>query len=376
VGFATTGMLCTADSAGLLRGLAEKQDWQWVPMLDMVPLRKTKDDSHWLVGVTEEDVKCVLLKQGATEPHVHPRPLLESVPIEIPLLQPEPEFHSLERLMFRRKMAIEQEALEMQTTGIDTGVQAAQSHEMDRELLQMIHHAMKADKEARALEIGMLFSSAKALQNAIQLAHVSQMQSLAERLTMIAQAKFSRTQPSQKRRREVQFQEDEQEEEEEAEAEGEEAEGEEEVQEEDAMDAESDGSQLPPRQHLSPVPPASRGSPVKRVRIDESPAAEEENQPEQLEEKTGKQDRLHKASGDSANSQRGLFNQPGNPFSSNPFAKSVSTKAQPKSLSSSLSSLAASKSALQGTGLANKLGAKAATKRPIGKTTSKKLSGR
>ena len=42
LGFATTGMLCTTDSQGTLRGLAEKQDWQWVPLLDMVPLRKTK----------------------------------------------------------------------------------------------------------------------------------------------------------------------------------------------------------------------------------------------------------------------------------------------------------------------------------------------
>lgn len=344
LGFATTGMLCTTDSQGTLRGLAEKQDWQWVPLLDMVPLRKTKDDSHWIVGVTEEDVMCVLLKQGATEPHVQPRPLLESVGIQVPLLMGDDEFNTFERSMFRRKLAIEQEEIEASRTGLDSGVQEAQGKLMDRELLQMIHIAMKAEKEARAMEIGMMFNSAAAMQNAIKLAHVSHLQTLAERLTLIAQAKFAPKEalPSRKRQREVQFEDEAEEEEEE----------EEEVHEEEEAPMEEDGPLS--RVQLSPVPPASRGSPVKRVRVEESP--EEEN-PAGSSPVSAKQPERQEAL------------QQGNPFG-NPFAKkNVVVKAQPKSLSASLSAIAPTKTASQA-GIGSKFGGLKAgtkgTKRPIG----------
>ena len=33
IGFATTGMLCTMDAARMLRGLSEKQGWQWGPAI-------------------------------------------------------------------------------------------------------------------------------------------------------------------------------------------------------------------------------------------------------------------------------------------------------------------------------------------------------
>merc|ERR1711885_56177 len=99
---------------------------------------------------------CVLLKQGATEPHVEPRPLLDTVPIQVPLLQLDPDFHALESSVFRRRLVMEQELVEEQRTGVDTGVTSSQAANMDRELLQMIHQAMKAEREARALELGML----------------------------------------------------------------------------------------------------------------------------------------------------------------------------------------------------------------------------
>jgi len=322
LGFATTGMLCIADSAGLLRGLSEKQGWQWVPLLDMQVHQKTKDDSHWIVGVTEDDVMCVLLKQGATEPHVEPRPMLETLPVEVPLLKPDPDFHALESKIFRRRLVMEQEMLEQERTGNDTGVIASQADQMDRELLQMIHQAMKAEKEGRVLELGIMFNSARALQNAIKLAHVSQLTNLAQRLTLIGQAKFASQEdlPARKRTREVQFKEADEELDDEAEEAVEEAE-------------EQDCSQPLARQPLSPMPPVSRRSPAKRVRIAEmSPEEGEEGRSSPMKENTGKQDRTaKKATVDQAPAKQ--------LFGSNPFAKNVAVKSQAKTMSAAIAGL-------------------------------------
>jgi len=372
-GFATTGMLCTMDAAGMLRGLSEKQGWQWVPLLDMVPLRKTKEDAHWIVGITEEDVMCVLLKQGATEPHVHPRPLLESVQIDVPLLENDPEFAPLERSAFRRKLVIECEKLEHESTGVDTGVEEAQGGAMDRELLQMLNMAMKAEKEARALEIGCQFNQARSMQMAIKLAEVSQMPTLAERLTLIAQAKFAKKEelPSRKRTREVQFQDEAEEEEPEEteEQQGAEEEEEEGTEEGAAMEEEDDASHVPERTALSPVPPQSRGSPLKRARAESSSPLEEEG--------TTTEGNNESAERPTASQNRALFSEAGQGFG-NPFAKSLtgakaSASGAGKSLAGSLSSMGGMKAhttATAGVG-GSKFGAGQKTKRPIGKAAGR-----
>jgi len=259
-----------------------------------------------------------------------PRPLLDTVPIQVPLLQPDPDFHALESSVFRRRLVMEQELVEEQRTGVDTGVTSSQAANMDRELLQMIHQAMKAEREARALELGMLFNSARAMQNAIKLAHVSQLGALAERLTLIAQAKFASKEdlPSKKRTREVKFQEEEIEEEEAGEEEADEG-----------VEDEVDGSQLSQRHALSPVAPHSRGSPAKRMCVEDSPEdGDGESSP--MKENTAKQDRtVQKAGGDNGSAKQ-LFGGSGNPF-----AKTVASKPQAKTISASLAELGRSKQA-------------------------------
>jgi hypothetical protein len=166
---------------------------------------------------------------------------------------------------------------------------------------------------------------------------------------MVAQAKFAPQEELASRKRE-------REEEEEAEAAAEEEE-QEEIEEEDA-----EASQVPQRVPLSPVPAASRGSPVKRIRfedIDMSPPEATEDASSSLKENTEKQSRSSSIVHDGGGAKQ-LFSS----SSGNPFAKSLGSKGPAKDLASSLSGIAQQRS---GMSTQSRAGGKLVTKKPVGK---------
>merc|ERR1711935_511658 len=98
-------MICTADSAGIVRVMMEHKGWQWMPLLDTVPLQKAATDSHWVVGVTEEHVMAVICRAGRSDPlPTNPRPFLDAIQIQVPLLLQDQNTAALEHELFLKQM--------------------------------------------------------------------------------------------------------------------------------------------------------------------------------------------------------------------------------------------------------------------------------
>ena len=93
-GFDNQGSLMALDSSGMLSMLictpaAENEtytNWEWVPMLDTVGLRKSPDDSHWPITAADGKLVCILLKGGRKHPEATPRrPVQTTLGFRMPL---------------------------------------------------------------------------------------------------------------------------------------------------------------------------------------------------------------------------------------------------------------------------------------------------
>lgn len=94
-GFSSDFALSIMDGDGMLSMLmAMKPDnetgdhtsFSWVPMLDTVGLRKSREDSHWPVSVQNGKLICVPLK-GVAHPNPARRPLTTSLLLRMPLVR-------------------------------------------------------------------------------------------------------------------------------------------------------------------------------------------------------------------------------------------------------------------------------------------------
>ena len=92
VGFGNDGSLLAMDSTGMLSMLVCKSadssnpnNWEWVPMLDTVGLRKSSEDSFWPITVTDGKMVCVPLKGGTNYPDATRRPVASAIGFRLPL---------------------------------------------------------------------------------------------------------------------------------------------------------------------------------------------------------------------------------------------------------------------------------------------------
>ena len=93
-GFCNQGSLMTLDSSGMLSMLVcplsgdehdSHNNWEWVPMLDTVGLRKSSDDSHWPITVHDGKLVCVPLRGGTKHPDASRRPVTTTLGFRMPL---------------------------------------------------------------------------------------------------------------------------------------------------------------------------------------------------------------------------------------------------------------------------------------------------
>lgn len=92
-GFGNDGSLLAMDSDGMLsmlvntgsaEGNVSTDDWEWMPMLDTLGLRKSSDDSHWPITVDDGKLICVALKGGVKHPDASRRPVTAALGFRIP----------------------------------------------------------------------------------------------------------------------------------------------------------------------------------------------------------------------------------------------------------------------------------------------------
>ena len=95
-GFTDKCALAVMDSAGTLSVLARYGGGSaavpqhgvggnWMPVLDTLGLRRTKDDRYWPVEVHGGKLVCVPLRGGKEHPDAARRPVTTTVPLRVPM---------------------------------------------------------------------------------------------------------------------------------------------------------------------------------------------------------------------------------------------------------------------------------------------------
>ena len=106
IGFSNDSALVAMDSDGMLSMLVASAEvsphWEWMPVLDTMALRKSSDDTHWPIHVSDGKLVCVPLKGGQKYPDVARRPVTTTLGLRLPLARgPLTQTHAVEELSVR-----------------------------------------------------------------------------------------------------------------------------------------------------------------------------------------------------------------------------------------------------------------------------------
>lgn len=126
--FAENGELTTFDSSGVLR---TRHTSHWIPILDTKRIKNDRSDSYWPVGLTERSLMCVVCKDGEKFP-TFPKPLLNEIPLQVPLLNLENSQGQVEEKRIRATLALEC------YSGLEAQEDLRLSIEVDKLTLQLI----------------------------------------------------------------------------------------------------------------------------------------------------------------------------------------------------------------------------------------------
>jgi len=179
-GFTSDGAPAIYDSAGLLSVLDRFRrpgQARWVPLFDgaaAAGIKPNKRESYWPVGVSRTYLSCVLLKGQETEPWF-PRPLIQEVDLRMPLLGLEATQGSLEESVARGRVV--------------APADPESTIAIDKQLLQLVQGACKADQLGRALDLARLMTSTSTLEAAHKLATFYHLPGLGEKIAAVKHGK-------------------------------------------------------------------------------------------------------------------------------------------------------------------------------------------
>ena len=200
IGFSEAGQLSTVDSTGVVRQCMRANGYEWVPVLHCAAVKKSKQEHHWVVGITDTQLMCVICKakEGDDEgkslyPATLPRPVLSSLPLAMPLACSEPSEPKLEGERLMSQMLLDEYRAVEEENADDDDVQARLLKgfmKLDGIILKLLAHACKAERNARALDLATQLQLPKSLAGAMKLANHYKLPALAERVTMLMEKKF------------------------------------------------------------------------------------------------------------------------------------------------------------------------------------------
>eukprot|EP00898_Chlorokybus_atmophyticus_P008326 jgi/Chlat1/8495/Chrsp80S07934 len=199
LGFSESGALATSDSKGVLRVHSPQYDGCWVPVFSSAADRQNESESHWVVGVSDTEVVCVVCKGPSAHPSVHPRPVLSELKLAVPVLESDVGAAptDLEEEYLRGTMTLARMRTQQEDEGGEGGGGGGsedslldQEAQMDRCLLRMIAAACKGDRLMRALEMAHMLALHKSLEGAVRIATAMRLPALAERLNLLLEARM------------------------------------------------------------------------------------------------------------------------------------------------------------------------------------------
>ncbi|KAJ2156801.1 DNA polymerase alpha accessory factor Mcl1 [Coemansia sp. RSA 552] len=202
-GFSEEGHPATCDSKGMLRILHRYwagADASWIPVLDTRRLSQERGrrEAFWPVALSAKQFVVVTCKSGSRFPP-YPRPILDELDIEIPLLNGNSNVGQQEAAHMAARIFSEQQSGEAERTDAEypggAMAQARDELEQDKLLLRLIQLACKADKALRAMDLALMIKLERSFDAAIKIAVHQKQASLAERLVRIKDSRFGGDDP-------------------------------------------------------------------------------------------------------------------------------------------------------------------------------------
>ncbi|KAJ2488959.1 DNA polymerase alpha accessory factor Mcl1 [Coemansia sp. RSA 2050] len=199
VGFSEEGHPAVCDSKGLLRVLHKY--WapthaSWVPILDSRKLSRDrgKREGFWPVAISARQF-IVATCQGKSKYPPFPKPILDELDIDLPLLNTDTQVGQQEAKYLASRLFVEQQRGEAERIGGEYpgGASALVRDELgqDKLLLRLIQLACKSDKTQRAMDLAMMIALEKSFDAAVKIAVFLKQSSLAERLVRLRETKFT-----------------------------------------------------------------------------------------------------------------------------------------------------------------------------------------
>jgi len=162
LGFSDSLILCSVDTAGIVRCLNPQMDYIWCPLLDTNTIKKS-GEFLWTVGVTDIHYMCVICRGDSYYPDVLPRPILISYPLCVPILQGDTQIAQMEANAIRISLYLSQlrknnEILE-DSSKIMMNEQQITKHEksLDSTLIRLIDTSIKKMKRIFAPMMSLVF---------------------------------------------------------------------------------------------------------------------------------------------------------------------------------------------------------------------------
>ncbi|KAJ2244839.1 DNA polymerase alpha accessory factor Mcl1, partial [Coemansia sp. RSA 455] len=198
-GFSEEGHPAACDSKGMLRVLHKywaPSHASWVPVLDSRKLSRDrgKREGFWPVALSAKQF-IVVTCQGKSKYPPFPKPILDELDIDVPLLNADTQVGQQEAKYLASRLFIEQQRGEAERTGSEypggASVLARDELEQDKLLLRLIQLACKSEKTQRAMDLAMMIELEKSFDAAVKIAVFLKQSSLAERLMRLRETKFA-----------------------------------------------------------------------------------------------------------------------------------------------------------------------------------------
>lgn len=187
--FSNTGTLLSYDSFGILRGLCSSYDNQWLVLLYTDIYKKSKNDYYWPIGCIDDKLMVIQCKTSNKVPITSPIPTLQSLALQLPLLNMSDQNTQHEERYIRNNILYYNNYSNLTTTE-----RIKQAGSLDKELLQCIYRCLNNPnntREVRSIDLSSMLQLHKSLQIAIQLANKNNKSNVASRLGLLAESKFN-----------------------------------------------------------------------------------------------------------------------------------------------------------------------------------------
>ena len=153
LGYATNGVLVSADSAGVVRGLLSSWDYNWSPIADLSKAASSPGEKLAMVGIhldyELQHIQAVGFKEARKFPVVLPKPMLQQVPVMLDVLDSSDLQSGYEPLL--RQSFLINAVDNAQLSGNDELATELLNRER-RDLLKLLITCVKADEGTKLLE--------------------------------------------------------------------------------------------------------------------------------------------------------------------------------------------------------------------------------